>query len=47
MVNPLGGWFFMTNIALTGWIWEKGGSPSANSMQVMPKDQISKNKNNL
>jgi len=41
-VSPCGGWFFMTNMALTGWMCENGGSPSASSMQVMPKLQISK-----
>ena len=31
----------MANIALTGWIWEYGGVPSANSIAVTPKDQMS------
>jgi hypothetical protein len=31
----------MTNIALIGWICEYGGSPSASSIAVIPKDQIS------
>ena len=29
------------NCTLIGWIFENGGTPSANSMAVMPKDQIS------
>lgn len=31
----------ISNYTLIGWIFENGGTPSANSMAVMPKDQIS------
>ena len=35
------GLLLMKNIALTGWILLNGGSPSANSIQVIPRDHIS------
>lgn len=40
-VSPLGGLFLITNIALTGCIWDNGGYPSANSIAVIPRDQMS------
>lgn len=40
-VKPCGGFKGISNIALIELILEYGGSPSAISMAVMPKDQIS------
>ena len=41
ITRPFGGLFFIANIALMGWRWEYGGSPSAISIAVIPRDQIS------
>ena len=41
LVRPWGGVFLIMNMALTGWMLAKGGSPSASSTAVMPRLQMS------
>mmetsp|Transcript_90696 Transcript_90696/g.196277 ORF Transcript_90696/g.196277 Transcript_90696/m.196277 type:complete len:279 (+) Transcript_90696:32-868(+) len=40
-LSPVGGLLLITNIARVGGMWKYGGWPSAISMHVTPKDQIS------